>query len=385
MHILNVFAVPFYKRDCQKRLRCSILIKAIKLKENLENVKKYIFQVKYQPLNNNDAGPKAKKDVEHYLMEEQFEKVDLNLGITTEDQSILSKFKKMKFANLDIAKIIKQYPEGEIVLQYPTYSPYIMKKLITKIKELTDAKLYLLIHDLESVRFFQHDEKFLANERYMLNVADGIISHNPSMTKWMKTHQIATPIVDLEIFDYDNPCSINTEIKDGDYTLAFAGNLRAGKADFLQKMNLKHQLKLFGPNPAENYPSSIDYQGQHTPEELPQYLDQSFGLIWDGDAVDECNGMFGEYLKYNNPHKTSLYLSSGLPVIIWKKAALAQFVEKYNVGITVDSLNDIDTALDQLSTQQYQEMKANTVKLAQKLREGYFVKNAVKQLEEITK
>lgn len=345
-------------------------------------LKKYIFQVKYRPLNNNDAGPKAKKDVEHYLMQEGFEKVDLNLNITTEDQSIMSKFKKMKFANIDIPKIVKQYQDCEIVLQYPTYSPYIMKKLITTIKEQTNAKLYLLIHDLESVRFFQHDEKFLANEQDMMNAADAIISHNPKMTQWLKQDGVTTPIVDLGIFDYDNPCSLNTEVPVGDYTIAFAGNLRKGKADFLQKMSLKHEFKLFGPNPAESYPANIDYQGQYTPEELPKYLTQNFGLIWDGDSVNECNGMFGEYLKYNNPHKTSLYLSSGLPVIIWKKAALADFVTEHNVGITVNSLNDIDAVLDQLSPEEYQIMKQNTLMLAEKLRDGYFVKNAVKMCED---
>ena len=60
-------------------------------------------------------------------------------------------------------------------------------------------------------------------------------------------------------------------------------------------------------------------------------MDQNFGLVWDGTSLDGCNGRYGEYLKFNNPHKTSLYLSCGIPVIIWKEAALADFVEEHKV------------------------------------------------------
>ena len=50
-------------------------------------------------------------------------------------------------------------------------------------------------------------------------------------------------------------------------------------------------------------------------------MEGSFGLVWDGISVETCAGVYGEYLKVNNPHKTSLYLASGIPVIIWKEAA----------------------------------------------------------------
>ena len=59
----------------------------------------------------------------------------------------------------------------------------------------------------------------------------------------------------------------------------------------------------------------------------------SFGLVWDGMSSETCKGSFGEYLRINNPHKTSLYLASGIPVIIWSKAALAEFIEKNKCGI----------------------------------------------------
>ena len=32
-------------------------------------------------------------------------------------------------------------------------------------------------------------------------------------------------------------------------------------------------------------------------------MEGSFGLVWDGTSKDTCIGGFGEYLKFNNPHK----------------------------------------------------------------------------------
>ena len=199
------------------------------------------------------------------------------------------------------------------------------------------------------------------------------------MIAWLQANGCTSKLIDLEIFDYDNPQPLlTTDYYDA--SVCFAGNL--AKADFLTKLNLtKHQLILFGPNPSNNYPQNIAYQGQKTPEELPKFLQQSFGLVWDGDSLSSCTGTFGEYMKYNNPHKVSLYLSSGLPVIIWKEAALADFVEKHHVGLTIADLNDLDDLLDRLTPADYALIRQNVAAVANKMRQGYYIKRALKQLK----
>ena len=103
-------------------------------------------------------------------------------------------------------------------------------------------------------------------------------------------------------------------------------------------------------------------------------------MIWDGDSSKECSGVYGEYLKYNNPHKTSLYLSSGMPIIIWREAALAEFVDKNKLGIVVDNLSQIKPILDKMTKEEYQEIKSNTIKIAHKLRSGFYIKKAITEL-----
>lgn len=83
-------------------------------------------------------------------------------------------------------------------------------------------------------------------------------------------------------------------------------------------------------------------------------------------------------LKINNPHKTSLYLASGMPVIIWDKAALAEFVQRNCCGITIKSIGEIDEKLKVMSEEEYQTIKANAENIGKRLRSGYYTISALK-------
>ena len=114
------------------------------------------------------------------------------------------------------------------------------------------------------------------------------------------------------------------------------------------------------------------------PSELPQRLCHGFGLVWDGDDLDACTGEWGEYLRWNNPHKLSLYLASGLPVVTWSEAATADFIKEHDVGFTVSSLRDLPGEFAQIPKERYSEMQSNARKLAEKLRSGYFLTAAMR-------
>ncbi|MBT8943652.1 galactofuranosyltransferase, partial [Lactobacillus delbrueckii subsp. bulgaricus] len=83
-------------------------------------------------------------------------------------------------------------------------------------------------------------------------------------------------------------------------------------------------------------------------------LNSGFGLIWYGSSIETCDGAFGNYLRYNDPHKLSLYLASALPVIIWSQAAEASFIIDNNLGLTIDSLNDLPKVLNKVTKEEYE-------------------------------
>ena len=92
---------------------------------------------------------------------------------------------------------------------------------------------------------------------------------------------------------------------------------------------------------------------------------------------------FGKYLLYNNPHKTSLYLLCGLPVIVWKKAAIAKFIEKELIGITLNSLDELDALLANLKTEDYAIMISNVEKIKVKVASGHYLTQAIKKVVEM--
>ena len=323
----------------------------------------------------NEAGPKAKVDAEDFLAQENFDKVNFYFSGARK-----AKLLSIKQRLWDIPQKLKQINPELVVFQYPTFDSSTDQAIISNLKKHTKAKIVYLIHDIESLRAYRGDVSYTKQEIDFLNQSDGLIVHNTKMAAWLSENGVKKTMVQLEIFDYHNPVPLQkNRLYEG--SICYAGNLQ--KADFLQKLTLKHPLALYGPNQAATYPENITYQGSFTPEELPTKLVQNFGLIWDGASITECNGSFGEYLKYNDPHKTSLYLSSGLPVIIWKKAALADFVSENNVGLCVDSLAELDEILSTLTPQEYQEMCTNAQNIAQKMRTGTYLKTAVAKISQL--
>ena len=166
--------------------------------------------------------------------------------------------------------------------------------------------------------------------------------------------------------------------------ISIAGNLDINKSAYIAQLGkLGIIVHLYGPNfshSLEQY-EDIQYHGSFPASEIPNQLNSGFGLVWDGDSPYTCSGMYGEYLKMNNPHKASLYLASGFPMIVWSQSALADFVRKNQCGIIVDSLFEISESLDSLSEEDYQELIKNSKKIGEKIRDGYFLKTALEKCE----
>lgn len=324
-------------------------------------------------LSKNNAGPKARTDINYYLRQMGYQ----DLQSFDFSHSFLH-LRKQKMIWNDIPQALKKLrgKDATVIFQYPIYSKVCMRRLL-KLTQKNIAHFYVIVHDLESLRIFKDRYGFQKFEVDFFNGTNGIIVHNDHMKRALIQMGVKVPIISLEIFDYYTAVPLNRQ-RDNHQGIAFAGNLV--KAAFLDKWDLKQSINLYGPHKHLHYPQNVIYKGTFSPEELPLHLKESFGLVWDGNRLDECNGMYGEYLKYNNPHKTSLYLSSGIPVIVWKQSAMSEFVSKYNVGLSVNDLHELETILPSLSDEKYAQMQQNAVAMAQKLRAGYFIKKAVAQL-----
>ena len=244
-------------------------------------------------------------------------------------------------------------------------------------------RIIMMIIDLDSIRRIGQIDPEL--EIKYLDFADVLISQNSEMSKWLISNHIAADkIVDLELFDFrldpnHQPSGVGTA--NLEKNIVFGGNLTPEKAAFIYKWKPKFKTKLYGIHlePVELH-KNMEYLGVFDPGHPTMDVSGiSFGLVWEGDSTKTCTGLAGQYLKYSTPHKISLYLSQGLPVIVWEESAMAKFVEEHNLGRTIKSLKDIEQILDDITLTEYEEIRTNVLKIKEKVIRGEFLKNALNQ------
>jgi hypothetical protein len=106
-----------------------------------------------------------------------------------------------------------------------------------------------------------------------------------------------------------------------------------------------------------------------------------FGLVWDSETFPGVTGKLGEYTKISYAHKISLYLAANMPIIIWEKAAGAQWIQENHLGFAVKDLNEAWKKINELTIEEYQKIYVpNLIKMGQKIRSGLFVKKALIKL-----
>lgn len=327
------------------------------------------------------AGSKATNDCMDILSDLGFEKCILKRNVL--EDTYLGKIKRQVSYFFNWRKIYKQVEENSVVVLQNPFRRHQTSRFSTlkKLKENKNVKFISIIHDVDMIRESYKNYKTEKEFNEMLEIADKLIVHNDKMKAWFIEKGIEEErLVTLEIFDYLNEDSLDKEIEFSK-KIQLAGNLSLGKSPYVYKLQeLSTHIDLYGVEYApQGEFDNITYHGAFPADEIPKKFTSGFGLVWDGTSLDTCDGDTGRYLKYNNPHKLSLYLSSSIPVIIWDQAAEADFVNKYNVGLTVSSLRDVDKILENLTKEQYQEMVRNVKEIQKKLKAGHYLKTAIEK------
>lgn len=335
------------------------------------------------------AGSKARCDVAQILLRHGWIPIYVKPLKVRYNVSYLERIRVIPNFVTEWRNISKKLRRGDtLLIQYPLdmYPKVAMiaLKCLYEIKK-KGAKIGIIIHDIDSLRMESEDERKWYNqaERKFFSAADWIIAHNPVMREYLRKEGFHIPIYSLGIFDYLEKGKIEAGDILQDNIVTIAGNLSKDKAGYIYKIPENAvRYHLYGPNLEEKeFGKNIEYKGSFQPDILPKVLSGKFGLVWDGDSIDTCAGQYGEYMRYNNPHKTSLYLACGIPVIVWNKAAIADFIQKNRIGITVESLNELSYTIQNMPDEQYKVLKKNAVIMGDKLREGQMLSRVLEKLD----
>lgn len=293
-------------------------------------------------------------------------------------------FRKLyKPANSQFIRVLQQLigitllkKDTLLVVQYPANIDFCYRYM----NKFSGIKKIAIIHDLESLR----KEITVKKESSTLRMFDAVISHNPVMTTYLRSIGITAKIVDLNIFDYLLKSDVIPFEEHDKRTVAFAGNL--SKAKFLFELDKIKELQfnLYGQKIDEieilQDKPNISYKGSFPSDDLIRNLDGGWGLVWDGESLDSCTGITGEYMKYNCPHKVSMCIVSEKPIIIWKKAAMADYISDRKIGITVENLTELPEILNSIDNDQYQSMINNIRREKERLVSGRNLGEALEAL-----
>ena len=349
---------------------------------------KYYLKEEFLHDNNaKNAGNKARNDVEVILNDlgyaplkiivDDWYKMNVLNAQIHKYRALLSAFKRLK-------------KNDDIVIQFPLLHHSLFINSLLKSLKNRGVNIFLLIHDLETLRFvndktlpFRMKLRMKLTESDTFHSVTGIIAHNPIMKSVLVDKGVAEDkIVSLGIFDYLIP---NFQEKTGltkNQPIIVAGNLAQEKAGYLYSLPAEPAYNLYGVGFDESRALENEtYFGSFLPDELPAALEGGFGLVWDGDSAETCSGVFGEYLRYNNSHKASLYLASGFPLVVWKQSALSHFVLEQGCGIAVDSLYDLKATIENLSDDDYHTLVENTKRVGQEIRDGHYLITALNNLK----
>ena len=329
------------------------------------------------------AGNKAKTDSEATL--DSLGAVNLGLPQKVNGNKVGAFFYNLA----GVVRYLFTVRRGDIVLlQYPVKKYF---TLICRVAHHRGARVVALVHDLGSMR---RRKLTVAQELRRLEHADGVIATNEVMEQWLIDQGLKVAFTDhMGLWDYlspaqspvatteETPSSTSSAISPRPTIIAYAGNLKERKASWLRQWpegGHPYVIHVFGHSELEGLTARQDLQvmGSAAPETFISRCGCDLGLVWDGHSIDTCTGNFGEYLRYNTPHKVSFYLRAGLPVVVWRQSAMAHIVEQEGIGITIDRLADLDRLLP-LPPEELARLRSNVARVGQRIAQGDYLREVV--------
>ncbi|WP_205511356.1 hypothetical protein [Longitalea arenae] len=310
-------------------------------------------------------------DAEKIMIAQGYEAIEFP---GTFDFSLKSKWKRLQ----QLIRLFFSIGAGDLVVfQFPLYAK--IHELLIRLLRFKGVHIICMILDIDGWR--NGNEMILEKEKKAFRRFRYFIVHNERMQKWLQAIVPNATIAQLPFFDFLATPAYRHRPKDN--RIIIAGDLQ--KTAFIQKLGQVPQLSfsIYGGGYAANneFPPNVLYKGVFPPYELVHHLEGSFGLIWYGSDIDNFTGNYSSYLTAITPHKLSLFIMAGIPLIVPATSASAILVKEYRIGCTIERLSEISDLIKSVSDSAYQKMVDNTRPLAAQISEGYFLKKALTELE----
>lgn len=318
---------------------------------------------------------KARQDVERIAAEAGF--VPVAFPGERKDQQWWQKVGQLGQTLLAWGKLFFRLHHGDLLLvQYPWYpvkaAP--IARAALHMVEWKGARTACVVHDLDSLCQLNNAAARWSDQE-LLHSFDQVIVQTARMADYLIGQGLREDaLIPLRLFDRltDEPIPERTLTMD----VCIAATQSRKRSRYIQELaRIPLNWHLYGPCGKGKAKQRLTWHGSGVTG-----LTGSFGLVWAGRSSRVITGEQGAYRMLSAPREASLYLTQGLPLIVWKWSALAAFVRENRVGLVVDSLEDIPGALRALTAQEYADLAASARAWGEKLRRGDMTREALRSL-----
>lgn len=317
-----------------------------------------VYSITPMQMPTDQAVIKPKEDVAILLAQAGIRPLYYSRYVSWNDDHWASQIKGM------LATVVK---DDVVIAQTPTYAAPEVETMIVDQTHEQGAKIVGFVHDVEFLRYPQSYDQQAGVD--FLNSFDALMINTKQMRDQVVAAGVIVPIVEVGPWGYVQPFPKRRPKFSKD--IHYAGNLVEWKAGFLQNLPADLHVLLYGSADGNQdlgfeLAPGVERMGSYSQEKLAMALDHGFGLIWDCNAHDEYN----PYALINMPHKFSLYMSLGLPVIANANSAIGTFVQTNGVGIVVNTMADLPQRMAALDEAAYNEIADRVSVMADLIRAG---------------
>lgn len=341
-------------------------------------MKKYI--VGYYTENSNSAGGKFPKDIICVFIKNDYQHINVHEAYPK--RNLLKSFNQIFTDILNLSHIKTK----SLVVYIDQVRPRLSKYLSFVIFKLKKCDVVDFLEDVEFLRNNYSDSKI----KHCIKTMNGckcVISQNNKMSKELRRRGLRSQTFELNILDFlSNVVDVGKERNvDSKWSVCYGGNLSSFQSGFIFKLPYFSSVifYVYGPNlPSKDLPQGCEFKGTFDAENCVGHIKGDWGLVWNGNDifVDE-NDKKSTYYNYVCPHKLSMYLLCGMPVIVYKESAMANFVIQNKCGIVVNNLKDLDKVLSEINEKMYQQLKRGALEIASRIAVGKYTSNVINEME----
>ena len=131
-------------------------------------------------------------------------------------------------------------------------------------------------------------------------------------------------------------------------------------------------LQYAASKPVRPDDESFTWKGFYEQENLMYELSKGgFGLVWSDEEY------FKRYYSMNQPYKLGTNLAAGIPVIVKKSCVHEEFVVKNGLGFAVDTLEEADRIVQNISEEDYRKLYSNVRNIQRLILDGAYTRKTL--------